>query len=93
MPCIPLELIIIIVVVAGVIWFITREPKKSGNSTPKREKYRVDVNITLNAKPLFSNLKDLSTDGEGVFESLGSFKESEDRMKENEGIDRKDGGD
>jgi hypothetical protein len=93
MPCIPLELIIIIVVFGGVISFITREPKKSGNTTLKREEYRVDVNIMTVAKPLFPNLRGLSTNGESVLESLGSFRESEDRMKEKEGIDRKDGGD
>ena len=93
MPCIPLEAIIIIVVFGVFISFITKEPKKSGKPTPKREKYTVDVNIALDAKPLFSKLKGLSTNNESVLESLGSFRESEDRMKEKKSIDRKDGGD
>ena len=92
MPCIPLEIIIIIVVFGGVISFITREPKKSGKSTLKRETYRVDINIRLDAKPLFSNLKGLSTDGESIFRSFGSFKEPKNSMKEAQEADGKNGG-
>ena len=81
MPCIPLELIIIIVVFGGVISFITKEPKKSGKSTPKREKYTVDVNIILDANPLFPNLKGLSKDGKSIFKP-SFFKETNGSKKE-----------
>jgi len=89
-PCIPLEIIIIIVVFGGVISFITREPKKSGKSTLKRETYRVDINIRLDAKPLFSNLKGFSTNGESILRSF--FNQTKRYKKEGEEREGQEGG-
>ncbi|MFO7739629.1 MAG: hypothetical protein R6V46_14210 [Desulfatiglandaceae bacterium] len=82
MPCIPLEIIIIIAVFGVTVWFITREPEKSEKSPLKTESYRVDVNVVLDAKPSFSDFMDSFSEVDSDFGSVACFRESDDSMKE-----------
>ena len=95
---IPLEVIIIIAVFVGVVWFITRDSKpeyeRGAKYSPhKNGKYTLDINITFNAKPLLSNSKGLFPKGKSIFSSFEFLNESKDSKKENQETGGQTGGD
>ena len=60
-----------------------RNPSKpESTSNRKKENYTVNINITLNAEPLLSNLKGLFSDGEAIFISFQFTNDSRDPEKE-----------
>ena len=98
MHSIPLEVIIVVAVFVGVVWFITRDsepkyPPISEDFSHRREKYTININIALNAKPLLSNSKGLFPEGESIFSSFVVFNESRNSNKEGEETGGQKGGD
>jgi hypothetical protein len=94
----PWGILVSIVVFIGVVWFITRNSKPeyergAKHSLHKNEKYTLDINITLNAKPLLSNLKGLLPEGESIFSSFELFNESKDSKKKDQETGGQTGGD
>ena len=88
----PWAIVVSIVVFIGIVWLITRNSKPeyergAKHSLHKNEKYTLDINITLNAKPLLSNLKGLLPEGESIFSSFEISNESKDSKNEGQETD------